>query len=221
MVTIGRLRAAYARPGGPGPFAGVVVLHDIAGLSADTQRIAQRLADAGYAAVAPDLYSGGTKAICIAQTVLDMVRGGRRTDARVEQVRAWLAAHPDVGRPVGVIGFCMGGGFAMTAAVRGDYGAASVNYGRVPKSVDRVRGVCPVVGTFAGDDRMFRDDAERLERFLTELGVDHDVEVHPGVGHGFMNDHRGTFAGRFVKSYDEPAAEAAWGRILAFFARHL
>lgn len=169
--------------------------------------------------MAPDLYSGGAKALCIAQTVLDMVRGGRRTDTRIEQVRSWLAAHPDVGRSIGVIGFCMGGGFAMTAAVRGEYGAASVNYGRVPRSVDEVRGTCPVVGTFAGNDRMFRDDAERLERFLTELGV--DVKVHPGVGHGFMNDHRGTLAGRLVRSYDEAAAEDAWERILVFFARHL
>src|SRR5258706_12744655 len=114
------MRAAYGRPDGAGPFPGVVVLHDIAGLTPDTRRTVDRLTTAGYVAVAPDLFSGSAlpKPICVAQTVYDMVRGGTRTNGKVEQVRRWLVTAPGVvGRKVGVLGFCFVGGVAMTAAV--------------------------------------------------------------------------------------------------------
>ncbi|HVM52095.1 MAG TPA: dienelactone hydrolase family protein [Acidimicrobiales bacterium] len=223
VVKVGPLDVAYECPAAGAPFAGVIVLHDAVGLSDDARRITSRLVGHGYAAACPDLYSyGRPKAVCVARTMVEMVRGGDGTARRVGAVREWLAARPEVaGRPVGLVGFCMGGGFALTVGARGGFGATAPNYGRVPKRAEELRGICPVVASFGADDRMLRADPERLSAHLAELGVDHDIEVYRGVGHSFMNDHRGGIAGRLIRTYDERAAEDAWRRILAFFDRHL
>jgi carboxymethylenebutenolidase len=210
--------AAFAAPAdATGPVPGVIVVHEILGLNDDIRRITDRFAVAGYAAVAPDLFSGGPKPVCIARAVLDGSRGGHRTTAAIDGVRRWLQARPEVqGQPVGIIGFCIGGGFALTAAVRTDLAVASVNYGAVPdQSLD---GVCPVVGSYGAKDRTFRKSADRLERSLTALGVDHDVRVYPGVGHSFLNRH--PLMERFLP-HDEAVAEQAWANIFDFFASHL
>jgi carboxymethylenebutenolidase len=217
-IRIEGLEAAWSPPVGGGPAPGVIVIHEIVGLNDDMRAVTDRLAAAGYAAVAPDLFSDGPTSLCVARTVLDASRGGLATGAKIESVRRWLAARPEVdGRPIGIIGFCMGGGFALTAAVRSDLAAASVNYGAVP---DDLAGVCPVVASYGDRDRLFRSAAVTLEARLTALGVPHDVAVYPGVGHSFMNRYGGPL-GRVFHPYDEAAAEDSWRRILDFFAVHL
>src|SRR5207248_11265116 len=105
------------------------------------------------------------------------------------------------------------------------FSASSVNYGQVPDDAEAIlAGACPIVGSFGGRDRMPPPGtAARLARTLESLGVDHDVKEYPGVGHSFMNDHGRlmTIARVFGVGYDPAAAEDAWARILAFFARHL
>lgn len=210
--------AAWAPPKDGGPAPGVIVLHELFGLNGDIRRIVDRFGEAGYATVAPDLYDDGPKTICLVRTVLDSVRGGHATTAKVDAVRQWLVDRPEVaGRPVGIVGFCLGGGFALTAAVRTDVAAVSVNYGTVP---DDLAGVCPVVASYGGKDPMFRSTGATLAARLAELGVPHDVEVYPGVGHSFMS-YYGGLVGRVARTYDEDAAEDSWRRILAFFATHL
>ena len=171
-------------------------------------------------AVAPDLYSGGRRPVCIARTVLDMVRGGDATVGRIGAVHEWLTGQPEVaGDRTGVIGFCMGGGFALLSARKGGYRAVGVNYGSVPKDLT---GICPVVGSYGGEDRALLSHARRLDDDLTRLGVAHDVEVYPGAGHSFLNEHKPRFTPPFLKvGYREDAAEDAWRRILAFFAEHV
>src|SRR5664280_3264311 len=70
-VTIGRLRAVYAKPPGDGPFAGVIVVHDALGLGQDMRGMVDQFTRAGYAAVAPDLYSDGARPLCVARTLVD------------------------------------------------------------------------------------------------------------------------------------------------------
>jgi carboxymethylenebutenolidase len=222
------LQGALAVPDGAGPHPGVVVLHEAFGLNDDMRRICERFAREGYAALAPDLYSysSAPKAVCLTRTMLDST-GERGTLDRIEATRQALADRPDVDEArIGVIGFCMGGGFALLFAARGGVKVAGVNYGKVPKDRDRLAGVCPVVASYGGRDRMFRDDARRLERYLTDLGVPHDVKVYDDVGHSFMNKENGPswmlrLPSPMQVGYSEPEAEDAWRRILSFFGEHL
>ena len=220
------LRAYLAHPRGDGPWPGVVVVMDALGLSDDIRLQADRLATAGYLAFAPDLYSGrGIR--CVVATLKASRSGSGEAYADIEAARRWLAAREDCTGQIGIIGFCMGGGFALLCAPRYDFAAASVNYGEVPKDASmRLEGCCPVVASFGKRDPELPGRAERLEKALTELGVTHDVKEYPDVGHAFMNRiNVGPALNPLVKlvrmNYHHASAEDSWRRILDFFDAHL
>ncbi|GBD22753.1 Carboxymethylenebutenolidase [bacterium HR29] len=221
------LRGVLAWPNA-GPNPGVLVIHEAFGLNQDIADKCERLAAMGYVALAPDLYSGrGPKPFCVLRAMRDLRAGRGQAFDDLDAARSWLAALPqtDPSR-IGVIGFCMGGGFALLYAVRAPVGAAAVFYGAVPDDAGDLAGICPVVASYGGRDRVFRPHGERLARYLRQLGVDHDVKVYPEAGHSFMSDHRGLAvrllaAGPMRIGYDPAAAEDAWQRVSAFFARHL
>jgi carboxymethylenebutenolidase len=211
-------------PVGEGPWPGVVVLHEVFGLDDDIRQSTDRLAAAGFLAVAPDLYTSGRRR-CLRATFRALGSGTGAAFGDIEATRAWLAGRPDCTGRVGVIGFCMGGGFALLAATRG-FQAAAPSYGPLPEHAQEVlRGACPVVGSYGGRDRGLRGAGERLDRVLTDLGVEHDVKTYPEAGHSFLNRHN---LGPFTAlervaglGYHQPSAEDAWGRILRFLDRHL
>jgi carboxymethylenebutenolidase len=221
----GALGGYLARPAEPGPRPGVVVIQDALGLSDDIKEQADHLATAGYLAFAPDLYSGrGIR--CVVATLQSSRTGKGQAYEEIAAARRFLAEQPECGGRIGIIGFCMGGSFAMMCAPRGEFDASSVNYGEVPKDVQRLAGACPVVGSFGGRDISLRGRAQRLESALDELGIAHDVKEYPGAGHSFMNHLKAgpvpTSLIEFVGlGYNAEATEDAWGRILAFFAEHL
>jgi carboxymethylenebutenolidase len=220
------LRGALVLPAGHGDHPGLVVLHEAFGLNADMRRIARRLASEGYAALAPDLYSHGNKAICLSRVIIDMVAGGAPL-VDIQATRDHLAAIPGVDPDrIGVIGFCQGGGFALAFAATGTAKVAAVNYGAVPKTREALANVCPVVASYGGLDMLFAKQGRRLEEHLESLGVPHDVKTYDGAGHSFMSyDNVPSWLARFPTpmrvGYNEAAAEDAWSRILAFFREHL
>jgi carboxymethylenebutenolidase len=226
----GELRAELFTPEGRGPHPGVVVLHESFGLNDDIRRIARQFADAGYAALTPDLYTHGTRIVCLSRVIVDMLRGGvAREVADIHAARDALAARPEVdAERIAVAGFCQGGGFALVAGAQPGFRAAAVNYGVVPADRSQLDGLCPVVASYGGKDRVVgRHMAERLERHLAALGVPSDVKTYDAAGHSFFSQVDG-WQGWLARiptpmavGYDEAAAADGWRRMLAFFDTHV
>ena len=220
------IRAHLAMPPvGEGPWPGVVVLHESLGLNDDIRQQADRLAAAGYLALAPDLYSAGGYWRCMRATFRALSAGRGKPFEDIEAARTWLGDRADCTGRVGVIGFCMGGGFALLAAARG-FDASAPNYAHLPKDLEgALQGACPVVASYGKRDRGLPRAAERLQQALTAVGVEHDVKEYPDAGHSFLNRHDFGPGGALLRvagvGYHEPSAEHAWGRILRFFDVHL
>jgi carboxymethylenebutenolidase len=154
-----------------------------------------------------------------------MVRGGGgRVLDDIEAAREYVVVSPECTGKVGIVGFCMGGAFAILAASRG-FDVSAPNYGLVPRDAERaLQGACPVVASYGGQDRGFKGAAAKLERALDANDVESDVKEYPNAGHGFMTRHTGKWA--FVErvpglGYVQDAHDDAWDRVFAFFDRHL
>jgi carboxymethylenebutenolidase len=223
----GAVRGYLAVPaGGAGPWPGVVVIHEAFGLNDDIRRKADELAAHGYLALAPDLYGGRSWLRCIKSAFGQLRQGAGPAFDVLDAARGFLAGRADCTGKAGVIGFCMGGGFALLCAPRAGFGAAAVNYGEVPADAEAaLAGACPVVASFGARDRSMKTAApETLERALTVLEIPHDVKVYPGSGHRFMTQAAGVQAAIMKvtgMSYQAHDAADAWQRIYAFFGRYL
>src|SRR5580693_4205873 len=222
----GTVRGYLAVPAGTGPWPGVVVIHEAFGLNDDVRGKADEMAGHGYLALAPDLYDGKSWIRCVKAVFGQLRAGAGPAFEALDAARAFLAGRADCTGKTGVIGFCLGGGFALLCAPRPGFGAASVNYGEVPADAEKVlAGACPVVASFGARDKgMKKATPETLERALTVLEIPHDVKLYPGSGHRFMTESAGAM-GVLAKvtgmTYQESDAADAWTRIYAFFGQHL
>lgn len=205
-----------ALPDGEGPHPGVVVIHEAFGLNENIKDITRRLAGAGYAALAADLFADRNRAVCMVRYMGGILLG-RLEGPGISDLKAaltHLAALPEVdGERVGAIGFCMGGGFAIAWACTDQrLKAIAPFYGSNPRPLGVVQRACPVVGSYPEKD--FTASAGRaLAVELDKHHVAHDIKVYPGAGHSFFND-----TGR---NYRKDAADDAWSRVVDFFGQHL
>jgi carboxymethylenebutenolidase len=222
--------ASLAVPEGEGPWPGVVVLSDIMGMTSDLRNQADWLASEGYLAAAPDLFFRGNRASCLKTLFQDLRSGKGRTYDDVDAVRRFLVDRSDCTGRVGVIGFCLGGGFALQLVSNHGFAVSAPNYGMLPKDLDAfLADACPVVASYGAKDRPLRGAAAKLDAALSKAGVPHDVKEYPDAGHSFLNDHDpaelGVIARTLFKAggsvYHEPSATDARARILAFFDEHL
>jgi len=205
-----------ARPKGRGP--GVIVIQEWWGLVPHIEQIADRFADAGFVALAPDLYHG--------ESTKSPDQAGKMMMAmRVDQAERDLAGaidhlttQPEVSsKKVGTVGFCMGGALSMFAASKNpEVGACVVFYGGHPHvKPDLAALQAPVLGLFAGKDGFVTPQAVKaLDDELTRLGKRHEFHTYPDADHAFFNDHR-------PEVYDAAAAADAWEKTLAFFKSEL
>ncbi len=203
---------------------GVVIIHEIFGRQPEIDRVVERFAKSGYAAVAPDLFHRGRFA-CL-YDVFRTMKTGHGPGVAIAQgrnARAWLCEKTAIpSERVGLIGFCFGGGYALMAGA--GWGAVSTNYGLIP-SVEAMRGVGPVIGCYGAKDKQFRNMGEVLKKRLAKLGQTPEVHMFEDAGHSFLTDGQYPIAGKLsrglnVGDYPE-AREEGWRRIFAFFDRHL
>jgi len=180
----------------------------------------------------PDLFARGSKPLCVARCLRGVARclravatGAGAPLDDLDAARRYLTALPGVdSERLGVIGFCLGGGFALLLAMTGKYQASAPFYGVAPKKMPQS---CPVVASYGAKDLGMKSAPPRLERNLTELGVPHDVKVYPGAGHSFYTKLQGRvmqLVGPYTPlrlGYHEPSAQDARKRVVAFFREHL
>jgi carboxymethylenebutenolidase len=221
------LNGVLAVPEGNGPWPAVVMVHEVFGIDHAMRAQITRLASAGYVVLMPNLFSRGGARKCLTATFKALSNGEGQAFEDVESAKQMLAVRSDTTKKVGVIGFCMGGGFALLLASRG-YDASSVNYGMLPKDLDAVlAGACPIIGSFGAKDGQLKGATAKLEVALTKAKVAHDLKEYSEAGHAFMNPSQagGPIFGTLLRvSGAKPNPEAAtdaWRRIESFFAEHL
>ena len=205
-----------AAPDGPGPHPGVVVIHEAYGLNDHIRDVTHRFAEAGYVALAVDLFTDRNRAVCMARYMGGMLIGSVNRYG-IDDLKAglsYLAKDLTVdAQRLGAIGFCMGGGFAIAwACTDSRLKAIAPFYASNPRPLDVASRLCPVVGSYPEKD--FTASAGRaLDAALEKNNIAHDIKIYPGAKHSFFND-----TGR---AYDRAAAEDAWSRVLKFFGEKI
>lgn len=208
--------AYVSRPEGK-PKAFVVVVHEWWGLVDWPKSVADRLASKGYLAIVPDLYRGKTAED--SDLAHELMRGlpEERAIADIRAAADFVRRAEGKELKGAVIGFCMGGGLALRAALdHGPFQATVVCYGSPVTSADRLKTLSgPVLGIYGKDDRgIGPDQTNALERGLRSAGKLGGVHVYEKAGHAFLNDQN-------PSAYAPDAAKAAWLEIDPFLAKNL
>lgn len=231
----GSMRLYEARPDGdlgPGGSSrgAVIVIQEAFGVNDHIEDVTRRFADAGYHAVAPDLFhraGGGTAPYDDFAQVLPLFAGLDGDDALLRDIdaaRTYLHQCGWADGSIGIVGFCLGGRISLLASLRRPFGAGVGFYGggvvtgrfpQFPPLIDEVPTLAvPWLGLFGDLDQSIPvDDVEVLREALETTSVDTEVVRYADADHGFHCDQR--------PSYHQAAAHDAWARTLAWFAAHL
>jgi carboxymethylenebutenolidase len=205
-------------PSSPGKHPALLLIPEWWGLTDWIKQDVARFAGKGYVALAVDLYRG--KVASDPGEAHELMRGltDERATGDMKAGFDWLAARPDVDpQRIGIIGWCMGGGYALSFTVAEPrLKAAVVNYGKLvtdPAKIDTIHAA--LLGNFAGLDRgIDPKDVQAFADALKKHQKDADIKVYEGARHAFMNPNS-------KDGYNEAAAQDAWARIDAWFATKL
>ncbi len=230
--------AHVARPVGEAR-GGLVVIHEIWGLTAHIVEVADRFAGEGYVVIAPDILSHGGVEPSMGAELFALMNSGdeaARTAAQprmrealagarapeyatwavgaLEAAVDWLDEQPGVDGRIGVVGYCFGGTYAFLLACADDRVRAAVPfYGTAPDAA-RIQSIqAPILALYGGKDAALMDALPTVREHMTASGVDFTPVVYEHAAHAFFND-TGT-------RYDPDAAADAWQRATAFLALHL
>ncbi|HVV94613.1 MAG TPA: dienelactone hydrolase family protein [Hyphomicrobiales bacterium] len=211
------VKAYLAHPAGSGEWPAVIVVHENRGLNPHIEDVARRLAVAGYLALAPDLLSpfGGTPADEDDARDRFAELKPPLAVAQLEAAVPVLKTQPQSSGPVGVIGFCWGGGIAeRLALVSPDLAVVVAYYGPEPPLSDVKTVRAAMLLHYAGLDTRITAAGPAFAEAVKKAGAP-VVEryVYPGVNHAFSNDTS--------NRYDKAASDLAWQRTLAFLKAHL
>lgn len=211
---------AYSAKPADGATAGVVVIQEIFGVNSHIRSVTDRVAEAGYAALSPDLFHAQEAGVQLGYGEQDMQTGfglmqGMDIPAAVAEIGACVEAlRQETGGKVGVTGFCMGGLMTYLSAAAGAPDAAVAYYGGgIASNLDAAAGIqCPIIFHFGEKDAFIpAADVEKVREAVAGLA---DAKVYTyDADHGFHCDER--------PSYDEASAKQAWSRTMECFATNL
>lgn len=217
------MSAYVSRPKVAAKLPGVVFIYEVFGMNDAMAGVADDIAAEGFAVMIPNIFDRGSWFACVRQAIKDMRAGkGQGIDDLIE-ARNWLSRQEYVETDkIGVVGLCMGGGFALVLGKTGLFHVSAPFYGQVPQDLN---GLCPVVASYGGKDKMLLKDARRLEAELPKLGIPYDFKIYPEAGHSFLNPAHNGFA-RLLSStmgmgYEPAAAADAKQRLVKFLREHL
>lgn len=219
----GPIDALLSLPDGDGPWPGVVVVHDGIGYGPDKESTSARIAEAGFVAITPNLFSRGGIARCVVRVFRELLAQRGRALDDILAARDHVQSMPECTGSVGVVGFCMGGRFALVMAPRG-FGAAAPFYGTpLPRHLsETLEGACPVVASYGRRDPLGIGAPAKLRKVAEDKGITADIKVYPDAGHAFANKLPGHPLLRITGfGYNEAATEDAYRRVFAFFTEHL
>lgn len=229
-----QINAYIARPDGPGPYPGVVLVHHLPGWDEFYREFARRFAEHGFIAIAPNLYERFGHGTPDEVTAIARAAGGVSDDSVVadsEAAMRWIKEQPSSNGKVGIIGSCSGGRHAVLVASRVPEFDAVVNLwgGGVtqsPEQLSEAQPVAPIdlipqlrapmLGLFGNDDtRPSPDDVNVLEEALKAKGDDYEYQFHryDGAGHGFFYYH--------APAYRQQAAMEGWNHVEDWFKKYL
>jgi carboxymethylenebutenolidase len=205
-------------PATGGKHAALLVIQEWWGMNDWIKQDVARFASQGYVALAVDLYRG--KSTSDPDEAHELMRGLPEDRAMGDMKAGFdlLASRPDVDpQRIGIVGWCMGGGYALAFAVAEPrLLAAAINYGKLvtdPAKVDAIHAA--ILGNFAGLDRGI--EPKDVQVFADTLKKDHkdaDIKVYDGAKHAFMNPNN-------KDGYNDAAAKNAWARIDGWFSQKL
>jgi carboxymethylenebutenolidase len=222
-TSAGPIDALLSVPDGDGPWPAVVVVHDAIGYRPDNEATSARIAAAGFIAITPNLYSRGGRARCITRVFRELLTKRGRALDDILAARDHVLAMPECSGTVGIVGFCMGGQFALVMSPKG-FGASAPFYGTpLPRHLDEtLTGACPIVASFGRRDPAGVGAADKLRKVVENKGIPADIKVYPKAGHSFANKLPGQPLIRIAGfGYNEEATEDAYRRVFAFFNEHL
>lgn len=191
---------------------GVLVLHAWWGLTDVFTTICDRLAEAGFVAVAPDLYQGRIATTREQAEQLSSALNGEATSALIERAVAELQAQPVTqGHPIGVVGFSLGGAWALS--LNQGVSAVVIYYATVP--IEYVSTTAPILGHFAEHDEFEPlENVREMEESLRGKGLSIESHIYPNTQHWFCESNQAGY-------YDRAAADLAWQRTIDFLRKHL
>jgi carboxymethylenebutenolidase len=226
------INAYYARPLGPGPFPGMVVIHHMPGWDEWYREATRKFAHHGYAAISPNLYARAGHGTPEDVAAAVRAEGGVADDQVLGDLAgalAFLRSLPNSSGKIGVFGTCSGGRHAYLAACRVPGFAAAVDCwgGRVVMAPDELTPkqpvapldytadlACPLLGLFGEEDRSPTPaQVAQHEQVLRQHGKDYEFHMYPGAGHGFFYYDR--------PNYRQAQAVDGWGKIWAFLEKWL
>lgn len=209
-----------AEPTGDGPFGSIILIHEWNGLVDRVKQVADALAREGYIALAVDLYSG--KVGTSREENIALVQAARAEEeeliANLNAAVKYLKERTDSNGTVATIGWCFGGGVALTFALGGEeHEGTAIFYGQLLDDPERLASIHHEIhGTFAGQDR--NPSVDQVNKFVSALraaGIPNDIHIYDPVQHGFW-----LYVERDLETNREPAKDA-WNRLEDFFDRVL
>ena len=219
LIQLGSVKGYLSKPDENGPWPAVIVIQEWWGLDAQTKSIADRFAQEGYLAVAPDLYHGELAQLGDGDTAMKLVQKyGSTAHLDLQSLFDVLKADPDCNGRIGSVGFCFGGRMSLTLSLSRPVDAVCTFYGGGMQTIfDQLRAnlKAPVLGLFGDADVSIpAGTVEQFDKLLDDIGVEHEVVMYPNSGHAFFRDGD-------PNVYIPEASQDAWERVKKFFKKNL